>query len=171
MGGFVFREVERDAYDYCASQLRGGVVSESKLAPVDSINQLIRENRIDDFSSPNLALGMRPLQFGIGASRWSWASQPPSTLNPFGIVQGGYLAIFVDEMFSTAIASVLEIGEWAVTAEVKLTYLRALRPGQLNGDARVVRRTRALAFMEASVANARGELAITASSTWAISKA
>jgi uncharacterized protein (TIGR00369 family) len=146
-------------------------VSESKLAPVDSINQLIRENRVSDFASPNLALGMRPLNFGAGTSRWSWESQPASVLNPFGIVQGGYLAIFVDEMLSTAIASVLEAGEFAVTAEVKLTYLRALRPGALSGDARVIRRTRALAFMEASIANARGEIAVIATSTWAIAKA
>jgi uncharacterized protein (TIGR00369 family) len=146
-------------------------VSESKLAPVDFINQLIRENRIGDFASPNLALGMRPLEFRPGASRWSWETQPPSVLNPFGIVQGGYLAIFVDEMLSTAVASVLETGEYAVTAEVKLTYLRALRPGELSGDARVIRRTRALTFMEASITNARGEVAVTATSTWAIAKA
>jgi uncharacterized protein (TIGR00369 family) len=146
-------------------------VSESKLAPVDSINQLIRENRVGDFSSPNLALGMRPIEFGPGVARWTWESQPASVLNPFGLLQGGYLAILIDEMLSTAIASVLEAGEWAVTAEVKLTYLRALRPGSLSGDARVVRRSRALAFMEASIANARGEVAVTASSTWAIAKA
>lgn len=146
-------------------------MSGSKLAPVDSINQLIRENRVTDFASPNLALGMRPLEFAHGASRWRWEAQPASTLNPFGIVQGGYLAIFVDEMLSTAIASVLEAGEWAVTAEVKLTYLRALRPGALSGNARVIRRARALAFMEASIANDRGEVAVNASSTWAISKA
>jgi uncharacterized protein (TIGR00369 family) len=146
-------------------------VSESKLAPVDSINQLIRDNRIGDFASPNLALGMRPLEFNLGASRWSWESQSSAVLNPFGTVQGGYLAIFIDEMFGTAIASILEAGEWAVTAEVKLTYLRALRPGPLTGDARVIRRTRALAFIEASIANERGEVAVTASSTWAISKA
>jgi len=146
-------------------------VSESRLAPVDSINRLIRENRVGDFSSPNLVLGMRPLSFGAGTSRWSWESQPPAVLNPFGIVQGGYLAIFIDEMLSTGIASVLENGEYAVTAEVKLTYLRALRPGPMSVDARVVRRTRSLAFMEASIANERGEVAVTASSTWAISKA
>ena len=146
-------------------------MSESRLGPVDSINQLIRENRLGDFSSPNLALGMRPIEFGLGTSRWLWGSQPSSVLNPFGIVQGGYLAIFIDEMLSTAIASVLEAGEWAVTAEVKLTYLRAQRPGSLSGDARVIRRTRALAFMEASIVNERGEVGVTASSTWAISKA
>ena len=120
-------------------------MSESKLGPVDSINRLIRENRIGDFSSPNLALGMRPIEFATGVSRWRWESQPPPVLNPFGTVQGGYLAIFVDEMLGTAIASVLEAGEWAVTAEVKLSYLHALRPGPLSGNARVIRRTRALA--------------------------
>ena len=41
-------------------------MSENKLAPVDSINRLIRENRVSDFASPNLALGMRPLEFGAG---------------------------------------------------------------------------------------------------------
>jgi uncharacterized protein (TIGR00369 family) len=150
---------------------RGGFVSESKLAPLDSINQLIRENRLGDFASPNLALGMRPREFSAGAARWSWDAQPPSALNPFGTVQGGYLAVFIDEMLSTAIASVLEVGEFSVTAEVKLSYLRALRPGPLSGNARVIRRTRALAFMEASIANARGEVAVTATSTWAIAKA
>ena len=146
-------------------------MSESKLAPVDSINRLIRENRVGDFSSPSIALGMRPLEFALGASRWSWEAQPPWALNPFEIVQGGYLAIFVDEMLGTAIASMLEAGEWAVTAETKMTYLRALRPGPLAGEARVIRRTRALAFLEASITNQRGEIAVTASSTWAISKA
>jgi len=146
-------------------------VPESKLGPLDSINQLIRENRVGDFASPNLALGMRPLEFSAGASRWSWETQPPSALNPFGTVQGGYLAVFIDEMLSTAIASVLEAGEFSVTAEVKLSYLRALRPGPFSGSARVIRRTRALAFMEASIANARGEVAVTATSTWAIAKA
>lgn len=146
-------------------------MADSKLGPVESINQLIRENRVSDFSSPNLALGMRPLEFGPGTSRWSWEVQAPAALNPFGTIQGGYLAIFVDEMLSTAIGSVLEAGEWAVTAELKLSYLRALRPGALRGEASVIRRTRTLAFIEASVTNDRGELAVTASSTWSIAKA
>jgi uncharacterized protein (TIGR00369 family) len=144
---------------------------ESNLGPQESINRLIRENRVDDFSSPNLALGMRPTNFGPGTSRWSWDSQPPSALNPFGTVQGGFLALFVDEMFSTAIASVLDAGEWAVTAEVKISYLRALRPEIITGEAEVIRRTRSLAFMQASVVNQNGEIAVSASSTWAISKA
>lgn len=144
----------------------------SKLAPLELINRLIRENRVADYASPNLALGMRPDEFGAGTSRWSWNAQPPGVLNPFGTIQGGYLALFIDEMLSTAIGSVLETGEWAVTAEIKISYLRALRPGALTGSARVIRRTRALAFMGAEIIAAEdgGGPAVIATSTWAISK-
>ena len=103
---------------------------ESSLGPQDSINRLIRENRIGDFSSPNLAFGMRPTHFGPGTSRWVWESQPPSVLNPFGPSRAVILALFIDEMFSTAIASVLDSGEWAVTAEVKISFFaRCVRKG------------------------------------------
>ena len=148
-------------------------MSESKLAPLESINRLIRENRVGDYLSPNLALGMRPLEFGAGTSRWSWETQPPTVLNPFGTLQGGYLALFVDEMLSTAIGSVLEAFEWALTAEVKISYLRALRPGALIGSARVIRRTRSLAFMEAAIVASGNDAgpAVLASSTWSIAKA
>ncbi len=145
-------------------------MADSKLGPLEHLNRIIRENRIGEYSTPNLALGMRPSEFSRGASRWSWESQTPAALNPFGTVQGGYLTVFIDEMLSTAIGSVLEAGEWAVTAEVKVSYLRAVRPGALTGTARVIRRTRSLAFMEAAIAAADGEPSVTATSTWALSR-
>ena len=109
----------------------------SSRRPLAELNQLIRENRVSEYSSPNLALGMSPVEFGAGTSRWAWSRQPPAALNPFGTVQGGYLTVFVDELFSTAVASVLEAGEWAVTAEFKIVFLRALSPGPLEGTGRV----------------------------------
>jgi uncharacterized protein (TIGR00369 family) len=138
--------------------------------PLDALNRLIRENRVSEYSSPNLALGMAPLEFAPGTSRWVWKEQPAAALNPFGTLQGGYLAVFVDELLSTAIASVLEEGEWAMTAEFKVNFLRALGPGRIEGSARVLRRTRALAFLEAQVTDPNGAVALTASSVWAISK-
>jgi acyl-coenzyme A thioesterase PaaI-like protein len=65
---------------------------------------------------------------------------------------------------------VLEEDEWAVTAELKLSYLRALTPQRLEGRGRVIRRTSSVAFMDAEVRNAAGEVAVIASSTWAISR-
>ena len=107
---------------------------------------------------------------GRERQRWLWETPPDNTINPFGTVQGGYLAVFIDEILSTAIGSVLEEGEWAVTAELKLSYLRAVPPRRLKGSGRVIRRTRAIAFMDAEIRDADGELAVAASSTWAISR-
>lgn len=138
--------------------------------PLDDINRIIKENRVSDYVSPNLALGMRPLAFGAGTSHWIWEHQPPAALNPFGTIQGGYITVLIDEMLSTAIASVLEEGEWAMTAEFKVSFIRALSPGPWNGEARVQRRTRALAFLEAQITDQAGTVAVTATSTWAIAR-
>ncbi len=142
----------------------------SDRGPLTERNRLIKENRIAEYASPNLALGMAPVEFGPGTSRWVWHSQPGSALNPFGTLQGGYLTVFVDELLATAIASVLEDGEWAMTAEFKINFLRALTPAPLAGSARVLRRSRTLAFLEAQVETADGQIAVTASSTWAVMK-
>lgn len=140
------------------------------LGPLEEINRAIRENRVDDYPRTNRSLGMQPLEFGKGTARWQWQDQPPQVLNPFGTLQGGFVGVFVDELFSSAIGSVLDDGEWATTAEMKLSYLRALIPGTIHGSARVVRRTRTVAFLEAEVTGANGEAAATASSTWAIQR-
>ena len=140
----------------------------SSRRPLVELNQLIRENRVSEYSSPNLALGMSPVDFGEGTSRWVWSRQPPAALNPFGTLQGGFLAVFIDELFSTAVASMLEAGELAMTAEFKVTFLSALTPGRLEGTARVIRRSRSLAFLEAQVASEDGQAAVTVSSTWAV---
>jgi uncharacterized protein (TIGR00369 family) len=142
----------------------------SNRGPLTDLNQVIRENRVSDFTSPNLALGMTPVEFGVGTSRWAWSAQPAAALNPFGTVQGGYLAIFVDELLATAVASVLEDGEWSMTAEFKINFLRAVTPAPLVGSARVLRRSRSLAFVEAQVETADGQIAVTASSTWPVMK-
>jgi len=112
---------------------------------------------------------MQPIEFGPGTSKWNWSNQPPQVLNPFGTIQGGYIAVFVDEVLSTAIGSVLDEGEWATTAEMKLSYLRSLSPGEIEGSGRVVRRTRSIAFVEATIGPIDAPCII-ASSTWAISR-
>jgi uncharacterized protein (TIGR00369 family) len=146
-------------------------LEKAPFSALNEINRAIREGKLERYRSENLKLGMRPLSFSAGASAWTWDKQPETALNQFGTLQGGYLAVFVDELFATAIASVLEEGEWAVTVEVKLAFMRALVPGPLTGKARVVYRSRALAFLEAQVLSAREETALTASSTWAIRSA
>ena len=141
-----------------------------KLAPLTELNRIIREGRVAEYQSPNLALGMQPVKFESGTSRWEWPQQAPSALNPFGTIHGGHIAIFVDELLSTAIGSILEADEFAVTAEMKISYLHVLRAGPLEGSARVLRRARQLAFLEAVVHAPGEEPAVIASSTWAITR-
>jgi uncharacterized protein (TIGR00369 family) len=138
--------------------------------PLTERNLLIKENRVHDYTSPNLTLGMVPVEFREGTSRWAWKAQPDLALNPFGTIQGGYLAVFIDDLLSTAIASVLDDGEWAMTAEFKINFLRALTPTALTGTARVLRRSRTLAFLEAQVETEDSQIVVTASSTWAVMK-
>jgi acyl-coenzyme A thioesterase PaaI-like protein len=57
-----------------------------------------------------------------------------------------------------------------MTAEFKINFLRALAPASLMGSARVMRRTRTLAFLEAHIETEDGQGAVTASSTWAVMK-
>jgi uncharacterized protein (TIGR00369 family) len=142
----------------------------SHRGPLEALNRLIKENRISDYSSPNLLLGMRPVAFTTGAARWRWENQPTVTLNPFGTIQGGYVTVLIDEMFSTAIASVLEDGEWAMTVEFKINFLRALNRASWDGGARVIQRTRSIAFLEAEIHDQSGATAVTATSTWSISR-
>ena len=144
------------------------MADDSNRGPLTERNLLISENRVAEYASPNLALGMTPVAFGAGTSRWRWNAQTLVALNPFGTLQGGYLAVFIDELLSTAIASVLADAEWAMTAELKINFLRALSPAPLTGSARVMRRTRTLAFLEAQIETEDGKIAVTASSTWAV---
>ena len=141
-----------------------------QLAPLAELNRIIRENRVAEYRSPALSLGMRPQEFASGSSRWVWPDQPELVLNPFGTLRGGFIAVFIDELFSTAIASLLEQHEWAVTAEVKISHLRPLLPGSISGAGRVLRRGRGVAFLEAEILGADGQIAVRGSSTWSISR-
>jgi uncharacterized protein (TIGR00369 family) len=146
------------------------LAEQSNRGPLTERNRIIKDNRVADYTSPNLALGMMPVEFGPGTSRWAWNEQPAVAMNPFGTIQGGYLAVFIDELLATAIGSVLEDGEWAMTAEFKINFLRALPSAPLEGSASVLRRSRTLAFLEARVNTPDGQIAVTASSTWAVMK-
>jgi acyl-coenzyme A thioesterase PaaI-like protein len=73
-------------------------------------------------------------------------------------------------MLATAIASVLEEEEWSMTIEFKLNFLRILKPGLCEGSARVIRRTRSIAFLDAEIRDDAGAVAVTVTSTWSIAR-
>jgi uncharacterized protein (TIGR00369 family) len=139
------------------------------LSPLEKLNHALRDNRPEDYLSPlRKELGMRPLQFGPGTSCWEWDATQERVLNPFGYVSGGYLTVFADELLSSAIGSVLETGELATTAELKISFLKPVAKGLVRGEGRVLRKGKRVAFVEATIKNPQDEVVATVSSTWTV---
>lgn len=139
------------------------------LTPLEKLNAALRDNRPDDYvTDAHREFGLRPIRFGSGTSEWEWRATDARVLNPFGYVAGGYLSVFADELLSSAIGSVMNTGEFATTAEFKISFLKPAKKGLLKGRGTVVRKGRRVAFVEASVLNEKDEPIATVSSTWTV---
>jgi uncharacterized protein (TIGR00369 family) len=86
-------------------------------------------------------------------------------LNSMGIVQGGFLAAMLDAALGSALACTLPPGEFAPTLELKINYLRPVRPGLVTGRGRVVHRGERVAFLAGELRDPAGELTTTATAT------
>lgn len=138
-------------------------------APLEQLNQALRENHPEAYvSTLHQALGLQPVQFGPGTSHWVWDATQARVLNPFGYVSGGYLAVFADELLASALGSVLAPGEFATTAELKISFLQPVPQGHLRGEGKVVRKGRRVAFVEATIYTADAALVSVVSSTWTV---
>src|SRR5688572_14865676 len=60
--------------------------------------------------------------------------------NPIGNVQGGFLAAMLDDTLGPALVATLDHGQFAVTLELKVSFLRPASAGRLLGRGRVVHR-------------------------------
>jgi uncharacterized protein (TIGR00369 family) len=87
------------------------------------------------------------------------------------IVHGGAVATLADEALATVAFTVAEEGETTVTADLKVDFLRPAKPGRLIARATVRHRTRRLAFCEATVEQAQGQIVAEARAVIAYVKA
>lgn len=87
------------------------------------------------------------------------------------IIHGGAIATLADEALASVAFTVAEEGETTVTADLKVDYLRAARPGRLIARATVRHRTRRLAFCEATVEHVHGQIVAEARAVIAYVKA
>ena len=85
--------------------------------------------------------------------------------NPMGNVQGGFLTAMLDDTLGPALVATLGADQFAVTLELKVSFLRPTRPGRLIGRGRVVHRGGTIAFLEGSLADAEGAVVATATAT------
>jgi len=142
-----------------------------KLTALIELNQALQSNRVDEVTRVlGREPGMRALAFTPGSSRWTWTPSDERARNPFGFLYGGYVAVFVDILLSSAIGTVLGEGELATTADLRLEYIRSTPFALVNGEGRVTHKGSRLAFVEAQVVAENGELLAAGHSTWTVAR-
>ena len=85
--------------------------------------------------------------------------------NPMGTLHGGVICDIADAAMGCAIASTLGAGESFTTIELKANFFKPIWNARLQAHARIVRRTRALAYLECDVVDEKGSLVARTSST------
>jgi uncharacterized protein (TIGR00369 family) len=123
----------------------------------------------------SLGDGGMPLLAGLGLSferygeGWAEAVWTPTELacNPLGPVHGGVFGVVHDAAMNFATNSALESGDRASTLEVSYHIVRGAQAGQpLRVRGAVLRATRQVAYVEASVTDDDGELVSRATATF-----
>src|SRR6266566_7522447 len=112
------------------------------------------------------------------SSTASWCSKPNMTAESHGfstsrgpMVHGGAIATLADEALASVAFTLAEEGETTVTADLKVDFLQPANPGRLVARATVRHRTRRLAFCEATVEHAQGQIVAEARAVIAYVKA
>ena len=77
--------------------------------------------------------------------------------NGGSIVHGGLVGTVLDTAMGGACVTVLDSGESFLTADLRVEFMRAARPGVLRAEGRVVRRTRRVVFCSAELYDAKGD--------------
>lgn len=86
-------------------------------------------------------------------------------LNPFGVIQGGFLAAMLDDTLGPALVATLGPGGSAPTTDLHVQFLRPAQPGRLVGKGRVVRQGRDIGFLAGEPYDEAGEVVATATAT------
>jgi len=81
------------------------------------------------------------------------------------IVQGGFVAAMLDIAMYHAVMGSYENLKHMPTLELKVSYLAASRAGKFTAHATAIKAGRSIAFIEAKLTNADGEVTATATST------
>lgn len=82
------------------------------------------------------------------------------------IAQGGFVTAWLDSSMAQALMRDTEFRENIATLELKVSFLKAAGPGEVLTQARVLKRGRRVAFLEAQLFSADGkEVLATATST------
>ena len=80
----------------------------------------------------------------------------PAFINPGGTVHGGMLAAMLDELLAVTMCVAMREDEYNVTLDLGSRFLKAAQLGTIEGFGRVIKRGRAVGFVEGELRNAQG---------------
>jgi uncharacterized protein (TIGR00369 family) len=105
-------------------------------------------------------LGYHGVEQSVGRSVIEWEATPDFCFHaPSGpIVHGGMVTTLLDTAMGGACWSVLADEETFLTADLRVEFMRAARPGVLRAEGVVVQRNRRVAFCAAELFDGEGEL-------------
>jgi uncharacterized protein (TIGR00369 family) len=90
---------------------------------------------------------------------------PQEWTNPAGNVLGAFVAAMLYDTVGPALIATLEPDQFQSTLDLRVQFLRPVRPGRLAGHGRVLRREGDLAFLEGTLTDGAGNTIATASAT------
>lgn len=110
-------------------------------------------------------LGIRMLRAEDGVAAAELQADPERHANPMGTLHGGVLCDLADLAMGTAVGSILERGESFTTLELKSNYFKPVWNQRLTANARIVKRTRTICYIECDVVDDRQSLVARLAST------
>jgi uncharacterized protein (TIGR00369 family) len=114
----------------------------------------------------NAALGIQTEDLPDGRVRLSLALDS-THLNEVGFVHGGVAALLLDGAMGRSVVRTLQPGQGCATVQLSVQYI-APAEGRIAALARIVRRGRSTAFVEAECTGADGTIVARAHGTWVI---
>ena len=101
-------------------------------------------------------------QEGIASARYI-ANE--SMCHSEGIVQGGFVAGWIDAIMALACMAKCGADVLVLTLEIKVNFLSSAKIGKLISTAKVIKNTKSIAFIEGKLENSEGQLIATGTCT------
>jgi len=110
-------------------------------------------------------VGIRMIRAEDGVAVAELQADPERHGNPMGTMHGGILCDLADLAMGTAVGSILERGESFTTLELKANYFKPVWNALLTANARIVKRTRTICYIECDVVDDKQSLVARLAST------
>jgi uncharacterized protein (TIGR00369 family) len=127
----------------------------------------MRALRAGEAEPPPIArlIGFDLADVGEGFAAFTMTGDPARHANPMGTMHGGVLVDLGDAAMGFAMASTLDEGESFTTVELKANFFKPVFRSALRAEARMVKRSRTLGYLECDIKDETGALVCRLGST------